>query len=246
MKTSQNTVLITGGSAGIGFEIAKQLSAKNNRVIIVGRNAERLQKAAGQLQNVTSITADIADAVDVDKLVSQLNKDFPSLNMVINNAGYATLNSIVNDSDIFDKAGAEMHTNYLSVVRLNQKLLPLLQNQQESAIVNVSSIVAFVPGRLTATYSATKAALHSYTQALRLALADTPVKVFELMPPLVDTEFSAEIGGHNGIPASQVADEFVAGLETDNYEIRVAGTEQLYQLFLSSPAEALKVMNTPR
>ena len=146
MKTSQNTVLITGGSAGIGFEIAKQLSAKNNHVIIVGRNAERLEKAAGQLQNATAITADIADAADVDKLVSKLNSDFPALNMVINNAGYATLNSIVNDDDIFDKAGAEMHTNYLSVIRLNQKLLPLLQKQQESAIVNVSSIVAFVPG----------------------------------------------------------------------------------------------------
>ncbi|MEN0053701.1 MAG: SDR family NAD(P)-dependent oxidoreductase [Mucilaginibacter sp.] len=246
MKTSQNTVLITGGSAGIGFEIAKQLSAKNNHVIIVGRNTERLEKAAGQLQNATAITADIADAADVDKLVTKLNHDFPALNMVINNAGYATLNSIVNDDDIFDKASAEMHTNYLSVLRLNQKLLPLLQKQQESAIVNVSSIVAFVPGRLTATYSATKAALHSYTQALRVALADTTVKVFELMPPLVDTEFSAEIGGHNGIPASQVADEFIAALETDNYEIRVAGTEQLYQLFLSSPAEALKVMQAPR
>ncbi|WPU92652.1 SDR family NAD(P)-dependent oxidoreductase [Mucilaginibacter sabulilitoris] len=246
MKTSKNTVLITGGSAGIGFEIAKQLSAKDNHVIIVGRNQERLQKAAAQLEHVTAINADIADAADVDTLVAKLKSDFPNLNVVINNAGYATLNSIVNDEDIFEKAGAEMHTNYLSIVRLNQKLLPILQKQDEAAIVNVSSIVAFVPGKLTATYSATKAALHSYTQALRVALADTQVKVFELMPPLVDTEFSAEIGGHKGIPASQVADEFLAGLETDNYEIRVANTEQLYQLFLSSPAEALKVMNEPR
>lgn len=246
MKTSKNTVLITGGSAGIGFEIAKQLSAKDNHVIIVGRNQERLQKAADQLQHVTAINADIADAADVEALVAKLKSDFPNLNVVINNAGYATLNSIVNDDDIFEKAGAEMHTNYLSVVRLNQKLLSILQKQDEAAIVNVSSIVAFVPGKLTATYSATKAALHSYTQALRVALADTQVKVFELMPPLVDTEFSAEIGGHKGIPASQVADEFLAGLETDNYEIRVANTEQLYQLFLSSPAEALKVMNEPR
>lgn len=246
MKTSKNTVLITGGSAGIGFEIAKQLSAKDNQVIIVGRNQERLQKAADQLQHATAINADIADAADVEVLVTKIKRDFPNLNVVINNAGYATLNSIVNDDDIFEKAGAEMHTNYLSVVRLNQKLLPILQKQDEAAIVNVSSIVAFVPGKLTATYSATKAALHSYTQALRVALADTKVKVFELMPPLVDTEFSAEIGGHKGIPASQVADEFLAGLETDNYEIRVANTEQLYQLFLSSPTEALRVMNEPR
>jgi uncharacterized oxidoreductase len=243
MKTSQNTVLITGGSAGIGFEIAKQLSAKNNHVIIIGRNPERLQKAAAQLQNVTAINADISDAADVDNLVTKLFSDFPQLNVVINNAGAASISDLLNNTDTFEKASNEMHTNYLSVIRLNEKLLPLLKKQSEAAIVNVSSIVAFVPGKLTATYSASKAALHSYTQALRVALTDTTVKVFELMPPLVDTEFSTEIGGHLGIPPSQVADEFLASLETDNYEIRVGNTEQLYQLYLSSPTEALNFMN---
>ncbi|WP_183560738.1 SDR family oxidoreductase [Mucilaginibacter sp. SP1R1] len=245
MKTSQNTVLITGGSAGIGFEIAKQLSAKNNHVIIVGRNPERLQKAAAQLQNVTAINADIASAADVEALVAKLTSDFPKLNVVINNAGAASgLSDLLNNTDTFERASAEIHTNFLSVIRLNEKLLPILKKQTEAAIVNVSSIVAFVPGKVTATYSASKAALHSYTLSLRISLTDTAVKVFELMPPLVDTEFSTEIGGHNGIPASQVADEFLAGLETDNYEIRVAGTEQLYQLFLSSPTEALNAMNS--
>lgn len=246
MKTSQNTVLITGGSAGIGFEIAKQLSAKNNHVIIVGRNAERLQKAAAQLQNVTAITADVSNAGDVETLVTKLTRDFPQLNMVINNAGAAAFNDLLNGTDNFEIASTEMLTNYLSIIRLNEKLLPLLQKQNEAAIVNVSSIVAFAPSLKLATYGSSKAALHSYTRALRLALADTSVKVFELMPPLVDTEFSAEIGGHNGIPASQVADEFLAALETDNYEIRVANTEQFYRLYLSSPDEALKAINQPR
>ena len=244
MKTSQHTVLITGGSAGIGFEIAKQLSAKNNHVIIIGRNPERLQKAAAQLQNVTAINADVSNAADVDNLVAKLSADFPQLDVVINNAGNASLSDLQNDTDTFEKAGAEIHTNYLSIIRLNEKLLPILKKQSEAAIVNVSSIVAFVPGKLTATYSASKAALHSYTQALRVALADTTVKVFELMPPLVDTEFSTEIGGHLGIKPSQVADEFLAALETDNYEIRVGNTEQLYQLYLSSPTEALNFMNS--
>jgi len=244
MKTSQNTVLITGGSAGIGFEIAKQLSAKNNHVIIVGRNPERLQKAAAQLQNVTAISADISNAADVENLVTKLLSDFPKLNIVINNAGAAAgLSDLLNNTDTFERASIEMHTNYLSIIRLNEKLLPLLKKQTEAAIVNVSSIVAFLPGKVTATYSASKAALHSYTQALRVALEDTNVKVFELMPPLVDTEFSTEINGHLGIKPAQVADEFLAALETDNYEIRVAGTEQFYQLYLSSPAEALKVLH---
>ncbi|GAA3979041.1 SDR family oxidoreductase [Mucilaginibacter dorajii] len=246
MKTLKNTILITGGSAGIGFELAKSLSAKDNHVIIIGRNADRLQKAAAQLQNVTAITADVSNADDVEKLVNKLNSDFPELNIVINNAGAANLNDLLNETNTFEKAGEEMLTNYLSVIRLNEKLLSSLKGQKDAAIVNVSSVVAFAPSTRLATYSATKAALHAYTRALRLALTETSVKVFELMPPLVDTEFSAEIGGKNGIPASQVADEFLAALESDTYEIRVANTEDFYRLYLSNPDEALRVMNLPR
>ncbi|MEO3404658.1 SDR family NAD(P)-dependent oxidoreductase [Mucilaginibacter sp. CAU 1740] len=244
MKTSQNTILITGGSAGIGFEIAKQLSAKNNHVIIIGRNQERLDKAAAQLQNVTAIKADVSNVAEIDALVTKLQNDFPQLNVVINNAGAVQLNNLIS-GDIFEKAQAEMFTNYLAIVKLNEKLLPSLQQQPEAAIVNVSSIVAFAPSISLATYAATKAALHTYSRALRLALKDTSVKVFELMPPLVNTEFSAEIGGaERGIPASQVADEFIASFETDNYEIRVAGTEQFYRLYLSDPEAALNRINS--
>lgn len=243
MKTSENTVLITGGSAGIGFAIAKQLSAKNNHVIIIGRNQERLQKAAAELTNVTAINADISNAEDVDRLVKVLVSEHPALNIVINNAGAAQLNNLLTDTNTFEKASSEILTNYLSIIRLNEKLLPLLQTQQEAAIVNVSSVVSFVPGSVLAGYSASKAALHSYTQSLRIFLSTTSVKVFELMPPLVDTEFSAEIGGHNGLKPSVVAEELVKGLETDNFEIRVGDTEQIYQLYRANPEEALKAMN---
>lgn len=244
MKTSENTVLITGGSAGIGLAIAKQLAAKNNHVIIIGRNTERLQKAAAELTNVTAINADISNAEDVDKLTDKLIKEFPTLNIVINNAGAAQLSNLLSDTDTFEKASAEILTNYLSVIRLNEKLIPLLRKQAAAAIVNVSSVVALVPGSALAGYSASKAALHSYTQSLRLFLSSTDVKVFELMPPLVDTEFSAEIGGQNGIKPSVVAEELIAGLETDNFEIRVGDTEQIYQLYRSSPENAFQAMNS--
>ncbi|PYF77381.1 SDR family oxidoreductase [Pedobacter nutrimenti] len=246
MKTSQNTVLITGGSAGIGFEMAKQLSAKGNHVIITGRNKDKLEKAAGKLGQVTPIVADVSHAADVEGLVARISSDFSGLNMIINNAGTAFLRNLQTDNDTFEKAGAEMLTNYLSVIRLNEKLLPLLKQQPAAAIVMVSSIVAFAPGARLATYAASKAALHSYSQSLRLSLEETGIKVFELMPPLVNTEFSASIDGHTGIPAFQVADEFMAALEKDQFEIRVAGTEQFYQLYLSSPAQALTVMNQGR
>lgn len=244
MKTSENTILITGGSAGIGLAIAKQFAAKNNHVIIVGRNPERLQKAAAELTNVTAISADISYAEDVDKLVDRLVNEFPSLNIVINNAGAAQMNNLLADSDTFEKASSEILTNYLSIVSLNEKLLPLLQKQTEAAIVNVSSVLAFVPNHVLAGYSASKAALHSYTQSLRHSLSSTSVKVFELMPPLVDTEFSAEIGGHNGIKPAVVAEELIAALETETFEIRVGNTEQIYQLYRSAPQDALKAMNS--
>lgn len=242
MKTTNNTVLITGGSAGIGLEIAKLFSANGNTVIITGRNKQRLDKALGQLKNATGIVSDISKKEDAEALTARLKKDFPDLNWVINNAGQAFLYDIGNSEGAFELAEDEILTNYLAVIRLNEQLLPLLKTQKEAAIVNVSSVVAFVPGSL-ATYSASKAALHSYTQSLRIALGRTSqVKVFELMPPLVDTEFSAPINGKNGIPPSKVAADFIDGVEKDIYEIRVGKTQDIYDLYLKSPAEALKVM----
>lgn len=246
MKTTNNTVLISGGSAGIGLEIAKLLSEKGNKVIITGRNEARLQQAASQLKSVSTIVSDVSNAEDVENLVSQIKSEFPDLNMVINNAGRALVYDITEENvNAFEKAEDEMLTNYLSIIRLNEKLLPVLKTNDNPTIVNVSSVVAFVPGAL-ATYSASKAALHSYTRYLRLALKNANVKVFELMPPLVDTEFSAPIGGKNGVPASFVAEQFIAGLEENNYEIRVGQTEDIYRLYLSSPEDALLAMNQRR
>lgn len=201
MKTIDNTILITGGSAGIGFQVAKLFSENGNRVIITGRNRERLEKAAAQLKNTTAIVGDTTNAADVDALVARLKQDFPQLNVVVNNAGSVHVYNLADsNADAFTKAGEEILTNYLSIIRLNELLLPALRNQPEAAIVNVSSIVAFASNTKMSTYGASKAALHAYTQALRLSLEDTLVKVFELMPPLVDTEFSTEIGGANVSP----------------------------------------------
>jgi len=244
MKTSQNTVLIIGGTAGIGLEIVKKLTALNNHVIVTGRNKERLDIAVAGLKNVTAIPFDVSKANEVENLVERIGKNFPHLNVVINNAGRALLYNLNDETqDAFANAEEEMLTNYLSIVRMNQKLLPILKQQPESAIVNVSSIVAYVPGINLPGYAASKAALHSYTTALRLSLENTSVKVFELMPPLVDTEFSKEIGGHNGIKPSVVANELVSALAKNDFEIRVGDTAKIYELFRHSPADALSVMN---
>jgi len=245
MKLINNTVLITGGSAGIGLAIAKQLSDNGNHVIITGRNAERLNKALAQLKNATGIVSDVSKEEDVLALAKRLATEFPQLNVVINNAGRAILYNLSETNvNAYSKAADELHTNYLSVIRLNELLLPILKQQPEAAIVNVSSIVAFAPSQRLSSYGASKAALHSYSQSLRLALKkDTNIKVFELMPPLVDTEFSEAIGGSRGIPASAVADALIKAFQQDEYEIHVGGTADFYKLYLSSPEQALQVMN---
>lgn len=244
MKTTKNTILITGGSAGMGFEFAKLFSA-DNKVIITGRNEQRLKTAASKLENVTAIVSDVSDADDVDKLVAKIYSEHRDLNVVINNAGKAfPIYSLADEgADAFKKGGEEMLVNYLSILRLNEKLLPLLRRQPEAAIVNVSSVGAIVPLALIPTYNATKAALHSYTLSLRLTLAGVSgVKVFEVMPPLVDTEFSAELGD-NGIAPSIVAEELLKAFEKDTFEVRVGQTEDLYRLYLSNPEQAMLVMN---
>lgn len=247
MKTSKNTILITGGGSGIGFEIAKLFSQNDNHVIITGRNEEKLQKAASRLTNVTAIAADITREEDVNNLVERIAKDFPNLNVLVNNAGNASYYDVLAPNiDAFTKASDEMNTNYLSIVRLTEKLLPILNSQSEAAVVNVSSIVAFVPNRVLISYSASKAALHSYTLSLRIALEgnDAPVQVYEVMPPLVNTEFSKEIGGENGISPEVVAQDLFNAFKDNHFEIHVGQTADIYQLSLSSPKDALLAMNS--
>lgn len=244
MNITNNTILITGGGSGIGLEIAKALSAQNT-IIIVGRTKEKLEAAARNLNNVYVIQADITDAKDIDRLVEEVKINFGGLNILINNAGSAYVYNVAKDGDAYSKAVTEFTTNYFAPIRLSEKFLPLLKQQNEAAIVNVSSIVGFVPGAHLPTYSDSKAALHSHTKLLRYELAkDTNIKVFELMPPLVNTDFSVEIGGReNGIPASEVANDLVKALQEDIYEIRVGNTGLLYDNFFAATESAFATFN---
>jgi len=248
MNITNKTVLITGGGSGIGFEIAKLLSQKGNKVIITGRTESKLQKAAGQLNNVSFIATNVNSETAVNSLVDRINSEYGALDILINNAGAASVYKLGVGVNAYDKAANEIQTNYLSIIRLTEKLLPILSNPAEAAIVNVTSIVAFVPGINLPTYAASKAALHSYSQALRYTLAATTnIKVFELMPPLVNTDFSEEIGGkENGMPPEEVAEGLIKGFENDEYELHIGKTADIYKLFLSSPQDALNALNQGR
>lgn len=245
MNIQNKTILITGGGSGIGLAIARLLSAQNNKVVLVGRNAQRIAQAAESIPNAHFIQADVTKEEDVAKLVQIVEDQYKELSVLINNAGAASYYRLDNTSSAYENAFEEINANYLAPIRLTEKLLPVLKQQPEAAIVNVSSIVAFVPSINIPTYSSSKAALHAYTKALRVSFGDqSTIKVFELMPPLVNTDFSVEIGGkENGIPPVEVAQALLDAFSNNNYEIHVGKTAELRKFFFSSPDEALIAFN---
>ncbi|KLT65524.1 SDR family oxidoreductase [Pedobacter sp. BMA] len=232
MKTTGNTIFISGGSAGIGLAIAKKLSGAGNHIIINGRDEARLQHALKELNSAVAIQGDLSIKADRVRIAEDLRTNHPEVNIVINNAGAAFMNDLSDtNNDAAEKAYHEMNTNYISVIDFTALTLPLLLKHEEAAIVNVSSIAVFRSNKYLPTYSASKAALHSYTQGLRDTFSDNEnLNIYELYPPLVNTGFSAEIGGANGIPASEVADELFIALEKDQFEIPVGDTKKIHEL----------------
>ena len=245
MNIQNKKVLVTGGGSGIGFAIAKAFADKGNQVILFGRTEDRLKTAAAQLPNTSYIVGDVTTENDVLQLVKQVKENYGSLDILVNNAGTGRPQPLDASQGIYETAKFEIEINYLSVLRLTELLLPVLKAGKEAAIINIQSIVSYVPNTFLATYSATKAALHSYSQSLRILLQQSAphVKVFEVFPPLVDTDLTQNIEGDKLAP-SEVADDIIHAVENESYAVRNGKTKDLYQLFRQSPEEALKALNT--
>jgi len=241
MKTTGNTIFISGGSAGIGLAIAKKLNAAGNNVIINGRSGERLKSALKELDGkAIGILGDLSLEADRIRIAEDLKMNHPEVNIIVNNAGAAFMNDLSDENnDATQKAYQEINTNYLSVIHFTSLLVPHLLKQDEAAIINISSIAVFRSNKYLPTYSASKAALHSYTQGLRDTFAENEkLNVYEVYPPLVNTEFSAEIGGVNGIPASEVAHELFAALEKDQFEVPVGDSKKFHALLYPATEKA--------
>jgi uncharacterized oxidoreductase len=229
MKTAGNTIFISGGSAGIGLAIAKKLNAAGNKIIINGRNQERLENALKELDNAIAIQGDLAVEEDRIRIATTLKEQYPDVNIIVNNAGAAFSYLLSEVTNAHEKAAIEMNTNYFAVIHFTELLLPHLVQKTEAAVVNISSIAVFGSHKLLPTYGATKAALHSYTVALRQTYEDEKnIQIYEVYPPLVNTEFSAEIGGANGIPPSEVADELLKAFEQNRFEVPVGDTKKYF------------------
>jgi len=244
MNIQNKKVLVTGGGSGIGFSIAKAFADKGNQVILFGRTEDRLKAAVAQLSNASYVVGDVTNEKDVLELVKQVKENYDGIDILVNNAGTARLQPLDASVNIYDTAKFEIEINYLSVLRLTELLLPTLKARKEAAIINIQSIVSYVPNAFIATYSATKAALHSYSQSLRLTLEKSApnVKVFEVFPPFVDTDLTKGFEANKLTPA-EVADDIIRSLESDSYAVRNGITKDLYQLFRQSPEEALISLN---
>ncbi len=186
MRMSGNTILITGGGSGIGRALAEAFHASGNQVVIAGRRKELLDETTAANPGMRAAMLDIADGDAIRGFADRLTRDYPALNVVIHNAGIMRPESL-RDGAVAD-AEATVATNLLGPIRLTAALLPAFLRQPRAAIMTVSSGIAFVPLAVTPTYGATKAAIHSYSQALRYQLRDTSVQVIELVPPYVQTE----------------------------------------------------------
>src|SRR5438874_2487717 len=213
MKLTGRNILITGGSAGIGLAFALKFLELGNEVIVTGRRQAVLDAIKAQYPRLHTIQSDIADSAQIAALSERLKRDFPKLDVLMNNAGVGLAKNLEASAD--DLAGllTEMEINVGGVVRTTSALIDILTANQ-GTVINVSSALAFVPVPAMPVYSASKAAVHSYTQSLRFQLEDSGVEVIELMPPAVRTEMTREFdeAGISMISTDELVKQTLAAL----------------------------------
>lgn len=245
MKLKGKTILITGGTSGIGLEAARQFLAYGAKVIITGRNTAKLDAAKKMYPALTAIQSDVANKDDARSLFNKM-KELGGIDILYNNAGVLSppLNLGLGNDKHLENATYEMNVNYLGVIHLNNLFMEMLKSRDEGAIINTTSILSIVPSVIEPTYSASKVALHFYTESLRLHLLmlNSNLKVFELLPPVVATEMTAARDNKKMSPENLVK-ALISGLERDRYIIRVGDSKALYFVNRLFPKVAFSLVN---
>jgi len=240
MRISENAILLTGASSGIGYAMLRRMHKLGNKLLVTSRNDESLLKLQEEFDGIETFRCDLSNPTAVELLIDHCKSKFPDLNVLINNAG------VQFEYQIAEEVGRgrlenEIRTNLTSPLQLIQELLPQLQKNQPSAIVNITSALAITPKKSAAVYCGSKAGLQNYTQALRYQLEDSDVKVFEVIPPLVDTAMTAGRGSGKISPEALV-DTFLRGFERDKTTIYVGKAKLLQLLHRLVPGVAQKIL----
>ena len=252
MKMTGNTVLVTGGGSGIGRALAEEFAKRGNQVIIAGRRQAVLDEVVAANPAIRSMTLDIADAADVKRFAEEMRRDFPALNVVIQNAGVMKNEDLLEDGPAV--AEETIAINLLGPIRLTAALMPQLKAQESAALVTVTSGIAFVPFAVTPAYGATKAGLHSWTQSLRFQAEGTGLEVIELAPPYTQTTLQGEHQAKdpNALSLDAYIEETMRLLEQEaerenNGEILVERVKPLrYAERNGNQAELLRARSGPR
>ncbi|MFJ9249060.1 SDR family oxidoreductase [Streptomyces sp. NPDC101776] len=228
MKTTGNTILITGGTSGIGLGLALRLHEADNKVIITGRRADLLDQIATDHPGIETIGLDVTDPTSIAHARKTVTSTHPEVNVLVNNAGIMLPESLL-DADSLRVAEDTVTTNLLGPIRMVNAFLPHLTAKDDAVIINVSSGLAFVPLPFTPTYNATKAAVHSFSESLRVQLAGTSVKVVELVPPAVRTALMGQQESEQAMPLEEFLSEVMILLRSqpDASEILVENVKFL-------------------
>ncbi|CAM1373705.1 SDR family oxidoreductase [Tenacibaculum xiamenense] len=243
MDLKNNTILITGGSSGIGLELSRELVKRNNEVIVCGRSIEKLQKAKEYIPELHIFQCDISSSEQCKELINKIVQLFPKLNVLINNAAIVHKTSFTETEGIVSMAEKEIAVNLTAPIQFSSLLADHFTGKDNATIINVTTGLIYMPRIDYPFYNATKAALHSFTMVLRLQLALKRIKVTEVMFPAVDTPW------HNGnppkiaIPVEKAVSEMLVGLEKGKCEIRIGGVKLLYFLSRLLPNYAFKLVN---
>lgn len=209
MNITGNTILITGGTSGIGLGLALRLHEAGNTVVVAGRRTGLLDTITAEHPGIAAIELDVTDPDSIARARASLENTHPELNILVNNAGIQLKENPLDPSDV---RLAEQHisTNLLGPIRTAYAFTPLLAGKEGAAIVNVTSALAFVPFPTTPTYSATKAALHSFTESQRIRLAETGIQVVEIVPPGVRTELMGQQDAEHAMPLDEFLDQVLS------------------------------------
>lgn len=248
MKIKGNTILITGGATGIGFSLAEAFVNAGNGVIICGRRENKLKEAKDKLPQIHTRVCDLSKEKERKSLYDWVSSNFKDINILVNNAGIQRMVNLRKGTrDLFDGED-EIEINLTAPIHLSAYFIPLLLKRKEAAIVNISSGLGFVPIASMPVYCATKAAIHSFSLSLRHQLKDTSIKVFEIIPPIVDTELDKGARGERGqqdrgIPPSEVARATLKALENDEYELAVGMAENLRMGSRNNPEQTFQNIN---